>query len=104
MTVEQYSAELGWGQQELSIRHAPALQAADQQILYRETVRGIALRHGLYASFAPKPWGDQAGNGCHIHFSGWHRGRTVHRLYDPAGQFGPSGVAPPVLRGLRGPA
>src|SRR2546422_6911464 len=30
LTVEQYYAELGWGQQELSIRHAPALQAADR--------------------------------------------------------------------------
>ncbi|TMF29811.1 MAG: hypothetical protein E6I25_04985, partial [Chloroflexi bacterium] len=57
MTVEQYYAELGWGQQELSIRHAPALQAADHHIMYRETVRGIALQHGRYASFAPKPWG-----------------------------------------------
>src|SRR2546421_215525 len=70
MTVEQYYAELGWGQQELSIRHAPALQAADHHIMYRETVRGIALTHGRHASFAPKPWGDQAGNGCHLHFSG----------------------------------
>ena len=100
MTVEQYYAELGWGQQELSIRHAPALQAADQQILYRETVRGIALRHGLYASFAPKPWGDQAGNGCHIHFSGWNRGRTVNRFYDPAGQFGLSELATQIMAGI----
>src|SRR5207245_674249 len=60
MTVEQYYAELGWGQQELSIRHAPALQAADHHIMYRETVRGIALKHGRHASFAPKPWGHEA--------------------------------------------
>jgi glutamine synthetase len=83
LTVEQYYAELGWGQQELSIRHAPALQAADRHLLYRETVRGVALKHGLYASFAPKPWADQAGNGCHLHFSGWNRERTVNRFHDP---------------------
>jgi glutamine synthetase len=100
MTVEQYYAELGWGQQELTIRHAPALQAADQHILYRETVRGIALRHGLYASFAPKPWGDQAGNGCHIHFSGWNRGRTVNRFHDPAGQYGLSELATQFMAGM----
>src|SRR5205809_1081097 len=87
MTVEQYYAELGWGQQELSIRHAPALQAADHHILYRETVRGVALKHGLYASFAPKPWGDQAGNGCHLHFSGWNHDRTVNRFYEADGEF-----------------
>jgi glutamine synthetase len=71
MAVEQYYAELGWGQQELSIRHAPALRAADNHLLYRETVRAVAARHGLVASFAPKPWPDQAGNGCHLHWSAW---------------------------------
>src|SRR5215467_4388177 len=71
LTVEQYYPELGWGQQELSIRHAPALRAADAQVLYRETVRGVAQRHGLAVSFAPKPWPDQPGNGCHLHFSAW---------------------------------
>src|SRR6185436_2972631 len=45
--VEQYYPELGHGQQELSIRHAPALDAADHQVFYRETVRGVAHRHGL---------------------------------------------------------
>ena len=71
LQVEQYYPELGHGQQELSIQFAHALRAADSQILYRETVRNIAWRHGLYASFAPKPFADQAGNGCHIHFSAW---------------------------------
>src|SRR5438309_1806970 len=36
MPVEQYYPELGWGQQELSIRHGPALRAADNHLLYRE--------------------------------------------------------------------
>jgi glutamine synthetase len=71
LQVEQYYPELGWGQQELSIRHAPALRAADRQVHYRETVRGIVERHGLAVSFAPKPWPDQPGNGCHLHFSAW---------------------------------
>src|SRR6478672_4420527 len=71
MRVEQYYPELGSGQQELSIAYAPALRAADNQILYRETVRAIAFKHGYFASFAPKPWPDQAGNGCHIHLSVW---------------------------------
>ena len=69
--VEQYYPELGWGQQELSIGHAPALRAADNHVHYRETVRGVVQRHGLGASFAPKPWPDQPGNGCHLHFSAW---------------------------------
>ena len=68
---EQYYPELGYGQQEVSIGHTDPLTAADNHIRYRETVRNVAWRHGMYASFAPKPWIDQAGNGCHIHISGW---------------------------------
>jgi glutamine synthetase len=100
MTVEQYYAELGWGQQELSIRHAPALQAADHHIMYRETVRGIALKHGRYASFAPKPWGDQAGNGCHLHFSGWTKDQRVNRFYDAGGEYNLSTLARQFMAGI----
>jgi glutamine synthetase len=69
MQVENYYPELGHGQQEISIRHAPALRAADNHVLYRETVRGVAFRRGLWASLAPKPVPDQAGNGTHLHLS-----------------------------------
>ena len=100
LVVEQYYAELGWGQQELSIRHAPALRAADNQLIYRETVRGIALRHGLYASFAPKPWGDQAGNGCHLHFSGWDREGTVNRFYEGGKPYGLSDLGRQFMAGI----
>ncbi len=100
LTVEQYYAELGWGQQELSIRHAPALRAADNQLIYRETVRGIALRHGLYASFAPKPWGDQAGNGCHLHFSGWDPEGAVNRFHDSEKPYGLSDLGEQFMAGI----
>jgi glutamine synthetase len=83
MPVEQYYPELGHGQQELSIRHAPALQAADQHLLYRETVRGVARHHGLHASFAPKPWPDQPGNGCHLHLSAVDAAGGRQRFHDP---------------------
>ena len=100
LTVEQYYAELGWGQQELSVRHAPAVEAADHHILYRETVRGIALRHGLYASFAPKPWGDQAGNGCHLHFSGWNRDQRTNRFYEAGAEYSLSPLARQFMAGI----
>src|SRR5581483_6148251 len=63
IVLEQYYAELGHGQQEISTGHAPALQAADEQLLVRETLRGVAARQGLVASLAPKPWPENAGNG-----------------------------------------
>jgi glutamine synthetase len=74
MQVENYYPELGHGQQEMSVRHAGALSAADNHVLYRETVRGIAFRRGMWASLAPKPIADQAGNGCHLHLSLWEVG------------------------------
>jgi glutamine synthetase len=66
---EHYYPELGHGQQEMTVRYAPALRAADNHVLYRETVRGTAFRRGLWASLAPKPIPDQAGNGAHLHIS-----------------------------------
>jgi glutamine synthetase len=80
--LQQYYAELGHGQQEISTAHAPALQAADEQLLVRETIRAVATRRGLVASLAPKPWPENAGNGCHVHFSLWEG--ASNRFYDPA--------------------
>ena len=80
--LEQAYAELGHGQQEISTGHAPALRAADEQLLVRETIRGVASRRGLVASLAPKPWPDNAGNGGHVHFSLWEGDRN--RFHDPS--------------------
>jgi glutamine synthetase len=79
--VEQYYAELGHGQQELSTSHAPALEAADQQLFVREAIRGVAHQQGLVASLAPKPWPAAAGNGCHLHFSLWDLESGANRFY-----------------------
>ncbi|MGQ4807499.1 Glutamine synthetase [Candidatus Entotheonellaceae bacterium PAL068K] len=81
--VEQYYPELGPGQQELSVRHTSGLRAADNQLAFRDTVRGVARQHGLLASLAPKPFADQAGNGSHIHFSLWNEGGDQNLFYDP---------------------
>jgi len=86
--VDQYYPELGHGQQELSIRHAPALAAADRQVFYRDTVRNVAYQHNLYASLAPKPFPDQAGNGAHIHFSLWNKSGKRNLMYDPKDPYG----------------
>jgi glutamine synthetase len=81
--LEQYYAELGHGQQEISTVHRPAVRAADEQLLVRETIRGVAAQHGLVATLAPKPWPEGAGNGCHIHFSLWDAGDDRNRFHDP---------------------
>jgi glutamine synthetase len=94
----QYYPELGPSQQELSIQHSPLLEAADRQIAVRETVRAVAMQHGLVASFAPKPFADQAGNGCHVHMSLWNGDHNV--MYDPAGQLGLSALGRSFVAGV----
>lgn len=81
--IDAYYPELGHGQHELPIRHAPALRAADNQIWFRETVRNVADQHGMLASLAPKPQPNQAGNSAHIHWSIWDLAGENNLLYDP---------------------
>ncbi len=71
ISVELFHTELGPSQQELSVRHADVLRAADNVCLIRETARGVARQYNLFATFAPKPFLDQAGSGAHIHLSLW---------------------------------
>jgi glutamine synthetase len=78
VSIELFHTELGPAQQELSIRHADVLRAADNVCLVRETIRGVARQAGLFATFAPKPWLDQAGSGAHIHFSLWESEANSH--------------------------
>jgi glutamine synthetase len=96
--IEQYYAELGHGQQEISTAPAPALGASDRQILVRETIRGVAAAQGLIASLAPKPWPESAGNGCHIHFSLWAAGRNL--FHDPKSPDGLSAEARSFVAGV----
>lgn len=100
LTVELSHPELGWGQQELSIRHAPALRAADNQIIYRQTVRAVAAQHGLVASLAPKPFANQAGSGAHLHWSIWDVAHQSSRLTDPRDPNGLSPLARSAIAGV----
>lgn len=97
--VELFHPELGHGQQELSIHHADPLTAADNHIMVRETIRNVAYNHGLYASLAPKPFLDQAGNGGHIHFSLWDKdGKNL--MYDPNGDYNMSAIGRYFIGGI----
>lgn len=74
---EFYYPESAPGQQEISIRHAEPVAAADRQITYREAVRGVAARHGYVASFLPKVHESVAGSGCHLNVSLWRAGESA---------------------------
>jgi len=63
-------AELGPGQFEINLNHRnDALRAADEAVLFKRLVKGIAHRHELAATFMAKPYAEQSGNGFHVHFS-----------------------------------
>jgi|UPI00036C21E3 glutamine synthetase len=96
--VEQYYPESGPGQHEISVRYTDALTAADRQIAFRETVRAVARRHNLKASFLPKIFPKAAGSGCHIHLSLWRNGKNL--LPDPQGIHGLSTVAREFIAGI----
>jgi glutamine synthetase len=82
LEVEQAINEYGPGQQEIAIRYADALRAADNQLKFRDTVRGVAeVRHGLIASFAAKPFAHGIGSGAHVHFSLWSLDGRTNLLY-----------------------
>ncbi|MFD0888227.1 glutamine synthetase family protein, partial [Streptosporangium algeriense] len=100
LRVEHYHPELGHGQQELSVRHAQAMRAADNHVVYRETVRGVAFGMSLWASLAPKPIAGQAGNGAHLHISLWDPELRRNAFGDPADRYGVSATAYRFIGGL----
>ncbi|MEE0800510.1 MAG: glutamine synthetase family protein [Gemmiger sp.] len=61
--------ESGFGQNEVDFMYADALKSADNLNTFKTTVKAIADRNGLFASFMPKPLPDQAGSGLHVNVS-----------------------------------
>lgn len=88
ISLEQALPEYGHGQQEISIRHSEALQAADDQIRVRETAKNIARKHEMKATFAAKPWPDQIGSGAHCHLSIWDTTNGENLFFDPGKPYG----------------
>ena len=63
-------AENGIGQFEINLLHVDdPLKAADDAVLFKRIVKGVARKHGFAASFMAKPYGGRSGSGLHVHFS-----------------------------------
>ena len=67
--VEYSHHENGPSQHEIDLRFADAFSMADAVMTYKLVVKEIAFKHGMYASFMPKPLEDAPGNGMHVHMS-----------------------------------
>ncbi|CAN5347512.1 type I glutamate--ammonia ligase [soil metagenome] len=69
ISVEFSHHEAGPGQQEIDLRYADALSTADNIMTFRTVIREVALNHGIWASFMPKPFTTHPGSGMHTHVS-----------------------------------
>jgi glutamine synthetase len=67
--VEVSHHEVGPGQNEINFRFSSALETCDNVQTFKQVVKQIARKHGLYASFMPKPVAGMAGNGMHTNCS-----------------------------------
>lgn len=71
--------EQGPGQNEIDFKFSDPLTCADNLMTFKTTVRTIAARNGLFASFSPKPLPEHSGSGLHINISYSHNGRNPFR-------------------------
>ncbi len=69
ISVEASHHELAAAQHEIDLGHEEALASADSVMMFRMTVKTIAKRHGLHATFMPKPQDGVHGSGFHINMS-----------------------------------
>lgn len=69
MNVEASHHEVALGQHEIDFEYADALTAADNSITFKYTVKAVAAKYGLYATFMPKPVHGINGSGMHVHQS-----------------------------------
>ncbi len=61
------------GQFEMNWDYADALTTADRHAFFKYMTKSIAEKHGLRATFMPKPFANLTGNGCHMHVSVWDK-------------------------------
>jgi glutamine synthetase len=69
--VETSKGEWGLGQHEMNVRYEDALLMADRHCLLKQCTKDVADQQALSTTFMAKPFEDQAGSSCHIHFSLW---------------------------------
>jgi glutamine synthetase len=67
--VEAWNVEYGPAQVEVNLGHGSAIDIADATVVFKNVVKQTAEVHGLRATFMPKPYITEAGNGLHIHQS-----------------------------------
>ncbi|MER0240038.1 type III glutamate--ammonia ligase [Fulvimarina sp. MAC8] len=94
------------GQFEMNWEFDDALATADKHSFFKFMVRSVAEKHGLRATFMPKPFEKLTGNGCHCHVSVWKTDGGTNAFADDDAPFGLSAKGHSFLGGImkHGPA
>ncbi len=96
--IEASHHEVAAGQHEIDFKYADALTAADNIMTFRLTVKTLAQKNGLHATFMPKPIFGINGSGMHTNMSLFKNGKNV--FADPTGHIGLSAEAYGFIAGL----
>jgi glutamine synthetase len=96
--VEYSHHEVAPSQHEIDLRYADALTMADRAMTYRFVVKEVALRHGIHATFMPKPLFGENGSGMHTHQSLFAADRNT--FFDPGDSYHLSETARRYIAGL----
>ena len=103
--------DLGWGpyqndhedangQFEMNWDYDDALVTADRHVFFKYMVKAITEKHGLRATFMPKPFSNLTGNGCHAHVSVWDKTGQNNLFEDSSDEMGLSTTAYHFLGGI----
>lgn len=96
--IEASHHEVAPGQHEIDFKYADAVAAADNIMTFKLVVKTIARKHGLHATFMPKPVFGINGSGMHCHQSLFSNGKNV--FYDESDELGLSKTARHYLAGI----
>jgi glutamine synthetase len=96
--VEHSHHEVAPSQHEIIVRYTDALTMADNIMTFRLTVKEVAMEHGIYATFMPKPLEAHDGSGMHLHLSLFEGDRNA--FYEPGSDNGLSKVGQQFVAGL----
>ncbi|MEB3193379.1 MAG: type III glutamate--ammonia ligase [Snowella sp.] len=88
------------GQFEMNWMYDDALVTADRHAFFKYMVKAIAEKHGLRATFMPKPFPHLTGNGCHTHLSIWDLAVNTNLFNDAQGELGLSSLAYQFIAGV----
>ncbi len=88
------------GQWEMNWEYDDVLKTADRHVFFKYMVKAVAEKHGLRATFMPKPFTHLTGNGCHINASIWDKTGKKNLFTDKKGELGLSKLAYNFLGGV----